>query len=59
MSRRDAREVALKLVFEYIFTGEEKRVLGDEYTAEFEADDLSYVNVVYFGIIGHYDDLNE
>ena len=59
MSRRDAREVALKLVFEYIFTGEEKRDVVDEYTAEFDADDLSYVNVVYFGIIGHYDDLNE
>lgn len=59
MSRRDAREVALKLVFEYIFTGEEKRDLVDEYTESFDADDSSYVNVVYFGIIGHYDELNE
>ena len=57
MSRRDAREVALKLIFEYIFTGEEKRELVDEYTAEMDADDSSYVNVVYFGVIGHYDDL--
>lgn len=57
MSRRDAREVALKLIFEYIFTGEEKRDLVDEYTANFDADDTSYVNVVYFGVVGHYDDL--
>ena len=59
MSRRDAREVALKLIFEYIFTKEEKRDLVDEYTSAFDADDSSYVNVVYFGVIGHYDDLME
>lgn len=59
MSRRDAREVALKLIFEYIFTGEEKRDLVDEYTETFDADDSSYVNVIYFGVIGHYDDLIE
>ena len=59
MSRRDAREVALKLIFEYVFTGEEKRELVDEYTAEMDADDYSYVNVVYFGVIGHYDDMIE
>lgn len=57
MSRRDAREVALKLIFEYVFTKEEKRDLVDEYTSSFDADDSSYVNVVYFGVIGHYDDL--
>lgn len=59
MSRRDAREVALKLIFEYVFTGEEKRDLVDEYTEAFDADDTSYVNVVYFGVVGHYDDLIE
>ena len=59
MSRRDAREVALKLIFEYVFTGEEKRDLVDEYTMSFDADDTSYVNVVYFGVVGHYDDLME
>lgn len=59
MSRRDAREVALKLIFEYVFTGEEKRDLVDEYTETFDADDTSYVNVVYFGVVGHYDDLIE
>ena len=57
MSRRDEREVALKLIFEYDFTKEEKRDLVDEYTSSFDADDSSYVNVVYFGVIGHYDDL--
>ena len=59
MSRRDAREIALKLIFEYEFTEEEKRDMVDEYTAELDADDSSYVNVVYFGVIGHYDDLME
>ena len=59
MSRRDAREIALKLIFEYEFTEEEKREMVDEYTAELDADDSSYVNVVYFGVIGHYDDLME
>lgn len=57
MSRRDAREVTLKLIFEYVFSREEKRDLVDEYTESFDADDSSYVNVVYFGVIGHYDDL--
>lgn len=59
MSRRDAREVALKLIFEYVFTGEEKRDLVDEYTAAFDGDDTSYVNVVYFGVISHYDEIIE
>lgn len=59
MSRRDAREIALKLVFEYVFSGEEKRDLVDEYTAGLDGDDTSYVNVVYFGVIGHYDELIE
>ena len=59
MSRRDAREVALKLIFEYVFTGEEKRDLVDEYTAAFDGDDTSYVNVVYFGAISHYDEIIE
>ncbi|MBR7172508.1 MAG: transcription antitermination factor NusB [Clostridia bacterium] len=59
MSRRDAREVALKLIFEYVFTKEEKRDLVDEYTEAFDSDDSSYVNVVYFGVIGHFDDLME
>lgn len=59
MSRRDAREIALKLIFEYVFSKEEKRDLVDEYTAEIDADDSAYINVVYFGVIGHYDDLIE
>ncbi len=59
MSRRDARETALKLIFEYIFTGEEKRDMVDEYTAELDGDDSSYINVVYFGVISHYDEIIE
>ncbi len=59
MSRRDARETALKLIFEYVFSGEEKRDLVDEYTAESDGDDTAYVNVVYFGVVSHYDELIE
>lgn len=59
MSRRDARDVAFKLVFEYTFSKEEKRDVVDEYTASMTADDVSYVNEVYFGIIGHYDELSQ
>ena len=59
MSRRDAREIAFKLVFEYVFTGEEKREMVDEYTTGLSEDDSSYINEVYFGVISHYDDLTE
>lgn len=59
MSRRDARDVAFKLVFEYTFSREEKREIVDEYTAAMDADDVSYVNEVYYGVISHYDELSQ
>lgn len=62
MSRREARDVAFKLVFEYMFSGEQKPELVDEYATEFsgmdKADDTAYVNEVYNGVAQHYDELS-
>jgi len=59
MSRRDAREIAFKLVFEYTFSNEEKKDIVEEFTETLSADDKAYINEVYFGVISHYDDLVE
>ena len=59
MSRKDARDIAFKLVFEYVFNGEEKREMVDEYTTGLNEDDTAYINEVYFGVISHYDELTE
>lgn len=59
MSRRDARDVAFKLIFEFTFTKENKDFLIDEYSLELnlDSDDMSYIKEVYFGVISHYDEL--
>lgn len=57
MSRRDARDVAFKLIFEYTFSREVKQDVVEEYTAGMDADDVSYVKEVYFGVAEHYDEL--
>ncbi|MBO5344517.1 MAG: transcription antitermination factor NusB [Clostridia bacterium] len=59
MSRRDAREVAFKMVFEYSFNKNENTNILEEYTAEMVADDVAYVKEVYFGVTSHYDELME
>lgn len=59
MSRRDAREVAFKLIFEYTFSEEEKREVFEEYAVGLSEDDKSYVGEVYFGVTSHYDELVE
>ena len=59
MSRRDAREVAFKMVFEYSFNKNENTDILEEYTAEMVADDVAYVKEVYFGVTSHYDELME
>ena len=59
MSRRDAREVAFKLIFEYTFSEEEKREVLEEYAVGSSEDDKAYIKEVYFGVISHYDDLVE
>lgn len=59
MSRRDARDIAFKLIFEYTFTKDKKDFLIDEYALNMnlDGDDMSYVKEVYFGVISHYDEL--
>ena len=59
MSRRDARDIAFKLVFEYGFSKQENNDALEEYTAGMDADDLAFVKEVYFGVTSHYDELLE
>lgn len=59
MSRRDAREIAFKLVFEYAFNKRDNNEEFEEYTNALTLDDKSYVNEVYYGIISHFDELEE
>ena len=59
MSRRDAREIAFKLVFEYAFNKRDNKEEFEEYTSALDADDKAYVSEVYFGVVSHYDELEE
>ncbi len=59
MSRRDARDIAFKLIFAYTFDNEKNVEALEEYTAEADADDKAYVSEVYNGVILHYDELME
>lgn len=59
MSRKDAREIAFKLVFEYAFNKRENREEFEEYTLGLSDDDKSYISEVYFGVSSHYDELVE
>ena len=57
MSRRDARDIAFKLVFEYEFSKTENQDALEEYTAGMDADDVAFVKEVYFGVTSHYEEL--
>lgn len=57
MSRRDARDVAFKMIFEYTFSKEKKDFLLDEYTANFSAEDKSFAQELYFGVVSHFSEL--
>jgi len=59
MSRRDARDIAFKLVFAYTFDNEKNVEAFEEYTAEADSDDKAYVSEVYNGVVSHYDELME
>lgn len=56
MSRSQAREIAFKLVFEYIFNKEEDNMLLSEYIDE-NTDEQDYIREVYHGVITNYDEL--
>ena len=59
MSRRDARDIAFKMVFEYTFNERENPDVLEEYCAGMEDDDVAYVKEVYFGVTSHYPELIE
>lgn len=58
MSRKDARDIAFKLIFEYMFSGEKKEYLLEEYTADFSDDDTAYVREIYNGVSSHFDEIS-
>lgn len=59
MSRRDARDVAFKLIFSYTFDNEKNLDIMEEYASSLDADDKSYILDVYNGVVEHYDELVE
>lgn len=59
MSRRDARDIAFKLIFAYTFDNEKNNEALEEYTLDSDADDKAYVSEVYNGVVAHYDELME
>jgi N utilization substance protein B len=59
MSRRDARDIAFKLIFAYTFDNEKNVEAFEEYVAEVDSDDKAYVSEVYNGVVSHYDELME
>ncbi len=59
MSRRDARDIAFKLVFEYGFSQKENNDALEEYTNGIDSDDVAFVKEVYFGVTSHYEELLE
>ena len=59
MSRRDARDIAFKLVFAYTFDNDKNNEALEEYLVDSDADDKAYVSEVYNGVIAHYDELME
>ena len=58
MSRSSAREIAFKLVFEYVFNKEEDLEFLDQIIQE-NITEEAYIREVYNGVIHHYDDLCE
>lgn len=57
MSRREAREIAFKLIFSYTFNEQKIEEEYSEYVDGLDADDSSYVSVVYQGVTSHYNEI--
>lgn len=60
--RRDAREIAFKLVFNYLFMGEKNIQLKEEllHSPEFRIDDdATLVDQLYDGVVNNIDNLNK
>ncbi|MBQ8468764.1 MAG: transcription antitermination factor NusB [Clostridia bacterium] len=59
-SRKDAREVAFKLIFEYLFSGQKNDLTFNELSSEFELQsEQDYVSKVYYGAIEKSQELND
>ena len=57
MSRREARDIAFKLVFAYSFDKQENVEALEQYAEGLDKDDKAYISEVYNGVTSHYDDL--
>ncbi len=59
MSRKTARETALKLVYEFIISGRKNELTYKNLTSseDFSSDDLSYIADVYNGTTDKYDEI--
>ena len=60
MSRKTARENVYKLIFEYLFSGcANPRTYAVFSAADDDADDVRYMERVYFGVIDKYPELEK
>lgn len=60
MSRKTAREYAYKLIFEYLFSRVRNNKTYQVFTnADLDQEDIKYLEEVYSGVIGHYDELTD
>ena len=56
MSRRESRDRAFKLIFEYIFTREiDEDLLNDYLTEVVDDQEQEYLKDIYFGVAGKFD----
>ena len=60
MTRREAREEALRLLFETGFHGDETpETIYQRACEDREFENLPYIRTVYFGVLEHQDELDE
>ena len=57
MKRRDAREIAFKLTYEMVMTGDYNPETRDELLENGNCDSVNYINSAISGIKEHYDEL--
>lgn len=58
MKRRAAREIAFKLTYEMVMTGQFNSETRDELVSEdADCDSVNYINGLIYGITEHFDDL--
>ena len=58
--RKKSRDSVLKLIFEYLFSGEyNEKTLLIMTTGEMPMSEVDYITTVYKGVIKHFDELKE